>query len=84
MRYYQLHIVALTILTLTGSINTHAGIANKRVLTGVTFHKDTLYRSNGNGDNWCITWAADDSQVTSMDDGNWLKGKKLLKDQPMS
>jgi len=39
---------------------------------GVVFHQDTLYRSDGRGDNWCITWAADDSQVTSMDDGDWL------------
>ena len=43
---------------------------------GITFHQDTLYRSDGRGDNWCITWAADDSQNTSMDDGNWLGGKK--------
>ena len=42
---------------------------------GVTFRKDTLYRSDGRGDNWCLTWAADDSQVTSMCDGNWLGGK---------
>jgi len=42
---------------------------------GVIFHKDTLYRSDARGDNWCITWAADDSQITSMCDGNWLKGK---------
>jgi hypothetical protein len=47
---------------------------SKPLPTGVIFHKDTLYRSDGNGDNWCITWAADDSQVTSMDDGNWLSG----------
>ncbi len=40
--------------------------------TGVVFHQETLYRSDGRGDNWCITWAADDSQVTSMDDGDWL------------
>ena len=43
--------------------------------TGVLFHKDTLYRSDARGDNWCITWTADDSQITSMCDGNWLKGK---------
>jgi len=44
--------------------------------SGVTFHNDTLYRSDGRGDNWCITWAADDSQITSMCDGNWLKGEQ--------
>jgi hypothetical protein len=48
---------------------------SKSYPTEVIFHKDTLYRSDGHGDNWCITWAADDSQVTSMDDGNWLKGE---------
>ena len=39
---------------------------------GVVFHQETVYRSDGKGDNWCLTWAADDSQVTSMDDGDWL------------
>ncbi|MBX3176189.1 MAG: hypothetical protein KF886_02405 [Candidatus Hydrogenedentes bacterium] len=40
---------------------------------GVTFHQDTLFRSDGRGDNWCITWAADGSQITSMCDGDWLR-----------
>lgn len=40
--------------------------------TGITFHPDTLYRTDARGDNWCLTWAADDTQITSMDDGNWL------------
>ncbi|MBT4096830.1 MAG: DUF4185 domain-containing protein [Gemmatimonadetes bacterium] len=39
---------------------------------GITLHTDTLYRSAEYGDNWCITWADDDSQITSMDDGDWL------------
>lgn len=43
---------------------------------GVIFHKETLYRSDGWGDNWCITWMADDSQIASMCDGNWLGGKE--------
>ena len=46
------------------------------VPTGVTFHRDTIYRSDNRGDNWCITWTADDSQVTSMCDGNWLGGER--------
>ncbi len=46
--------------------------ADGLIPTGVVFHKETLYRSDGTGDNWCITWAADGSQVTSMDDGDWL------------
>jgi hypothetical protein len=44
-----------------------------RVPTGITFQKETLFRLGGRGDNWCITWAADDSQITSMDDGKWIK-----------
>ena len=43
--------------------------------TGVIFHQDTLFRSDNRGDNWCLTWAADGSQVTSMCDGNWLGGE---------
>lgn len=46
--------------------------------TGVEFHRDTLHRSDGHGDNWCITWAADDSQVTSMDDGDWFGGGRTF------
>lgn len=45
------------------------------VPTGVIFHVDTIYRSREPGDNWCITWAKDDSQITSMCDGNWLKAE---------
>ena len=47
----------------------------REVPADVIFHKDTLYRSDNRGDNWCITWAADGSQVTSMCDGNWLGGE---------
>jgi len=39
---------------------------------GVVFHRETLRRIGRSGDNFCLTWAADDSQITSMDDGNWL------------
>jgi len=41
--------------------------------TGVTFHRDQISRVGNRGDNWCITWAADGSQITSMDDGAWIK-----------
>ena len=41
---------------------------------GVTFHLDTLRRVGHHGDNWCHTWAADDTIIASMDDGNWLDG----------
>jgi hypothetical protein len=49
--------------------------AGQDVPVGITFRRDTLWRSDARGDNWCLTWAADDSQITSMCDGNWLKGK---------
>lgn len=39
---------------------------------GVTFHKESIRRLGSGGDNWCITWTKDDSQITSMCDGNWL------------
>ncbi|MBT3343335.1 MAG: DUF4185 domain-containing protein [Gemmatimonadetes bacterium] len=41
----------------------------------IVFHHETICRSREHGDNWCITWAADDSQVTSMDDGDWLESR---------
>ena len=50
--------------------------APKRVPTGVVFDAEHIYRSDNRGDNWCITWAGDDSQITSMCDGNWLGGKQ--------
>ena len=52
--------------------------------TGIVFHRDTLQRSDGHGDNWCITWAANGSQVTSMDDGDWLKGDSRFESQGFS
>jgi hypothetical protein len=76
MRSYHLHIAALVTLSLAGSRTALAEVAHKYVPVGVTFHKDTLYRSDARGDNWCITWVADGSQITSMDDGNWLGGKR--------
>lgn len=42
--------------------------------TGVNFQKESLVRQGAHGDNWCITWMPDGSQLTSMDDGNWLLG----------
>lgn len=43
---------------------------------GVTFHHDTLYRTDARGDNWCMTWAADGAKYTAMCDGNWLGEKQ--------
>ena len=45
-----------------------------KIPTGVRFEYQTLKRIGHRGDNWCMTWTADGSQITSMDDGNWLKG----------
>jgi len=42
---------------------------------GVTLHTDTLRRVGARGDNCCLTWAADGSQITTMDDGNWLEAE---------
>ena len=38
---------------------------------GVNFKTNTLRRVGGSGDNWCQTWASDDSVITAMDDGEW-------------
>lgn len=67
-------ILCLTFVLLATALQSGYG-ADKRVPTGVTFHIHTIFRLNSSGDNWCITWTADNSQVTSMCDGNWLETK---------
>ncbi|WP_146947941.1 DUF4185 domain-containing protein [Cyclobacterium qasimii] len=49
--------------------------SKKAVPEGVTFNKETLKRLGASGDNWCLTWTADGSQMVSMCDGNWLDQK---------
>ncbi len=44
----------------------------KKVPVDIQFHQETLKRLGAHGDNWCITWAKDGSQIVSMCDGNWL------------
>ena len=44
----------------------------KKKPTTVQFHNETLERIGVDGDNWCVTWAKDGSQITSMCDGSWL------------
>ena len=39
---------------------------------GVEFDISTLTRQGQLGDNWCQTWAADDSVITALDDGHWF------------
>lgn len=52
---------------------TFIGCTNKpNMPTGVQFEVETLKRLGFKGDNWCITWVKDGSQITSMDDGHWL------------
>ena len=51
-------------------VNNNSGVSE--VPVGVNFNYSTLRREGHRGDNWCVTWAADDSQITSMDDGDWL------------
>jgi hypothetical protein len=36
---------------------------------GIEFLTDTLHREASSGDNWCITWGADDQQYAAMCDG---------------
>ena len=74
MIFHHLFIVAAAALSAAGGMVTPSP-SDGRTPAGVIFHRDTLFRSDGEGDNWCITWAADDSQITSMDDGNWLSGE---------
>jgi len=74
MRHAKAQTILLSLYLLSTVLPAEASRA-EGVPTDVVFHKDTLYRSDNRGDNWCITWAADDSQVTSMCDGNWLGGK---------
>lgn len=44
----------------------------KKVPVGIEFNKETIKRLGSKGDNWCMTWAEDGSQIVSMCDGNWL------------
>lgn len=69
IRYFLITWMILTMIHEETSAKEYSGPA---VPVDVTFHLDTIYRSVEHGDNWCITWAADGSQITSMDDGNWL------------
>jgi len=49
--------------------------SGKKYPKGVTFQTDTLFRLMGRGDNWRLTWLADDSIIASMCDGNWLEAE---------
>jgi len=81
MIFHHLYIAAMVTLSAAGS-STSSPQSAGYIPTGVTFHRDTIFRSDAHGDNWCITWAADDSQITSMDDGNWLRSEHSYHIQP--
>jgi hypothetical protein len=73
MKYCFMNIVVLTILSMIcGPIVLSSAAGVEHIPAGVTFHKDSLYRSGGYGDNWRPLWAVDDSQITPMCDGSWL------------
>jgi len=61
---------SLFILTACSGVQNRA---EKKLPVGVEFQKETLKRMGAGGDNWCITWAKDGSQIVSMCDGNWLR-----------
>ena len=65
----RIYVVALIFLASCSSIQKQ----KRKIPVSVEFQKETLKRVGSGGDNWCITWAKDGSQVTSMCDGNWLK-----------
>ncbi len=65
----------LSLLILFSAAFVLSGCQSKQAKpVGVIFEYDTLKRLGHRGDNWCMTWAADGSKITSMDDGNWLQG----------
>jgi hypothetical protein len=43
---------------------------------GIKIHWETLQRKGCRGDNWCMTWAADDNIYTMMDDGGGFHAYK--------
>ncbi|RKD88302.1 DUF4185 domain-containing protein [Mangrovibacterium diazotrophicum] len=57
-------------------VHAYACTNTEKIPVDVAFKLESLTRPEGRGDNWCITWAADDSQITSMDDGNWLQDER--------
>ena len=66
-------IIAILALTISFSYSCSEKKEEKKVAPkGVTFNKETLKRIGAKGDNWCLTWAKDGSQVVSMDDGLWI------------
>ena len=70
---YRVAIVSLAVFLLGCSPeqkNT-GGVNDQEITNGVHFYKETLRRvgSGPLGDNWCVTWASDDSQIINMDDG---------------
>ncbi|MCG8310658.1 MAG: DUF4185 domain-containing protein [Cytophagales bacterium] len=68
----------IALICLSGLVFSMCVSLDKKIPTGVKFHKDTFARKGSLGDNWCQTWAADNHIYTMMDDGNgwWGSDKK--------
>ncbi|WP_373513865.1 hypothetical protein, partial [Persicitalea sp.] len=48
----------------------------RKLPKGVQFKTETLVRKGNFGDNWCMTWGADNNIYTMLDDGNGWWGNK--------
>jgi len=70
MKLFNLFVTTVALVAISLSCTNEQ--VNKPKPSGVLFHNETLERIGIDGDNWCITWANDGSQVTSMCDGSWL------------
>ena len=53
--------------------NLNSSTSRQRIPVDVLFKQDTLYRTpqEKTGDGWNLTWAADGSQITVVNDGEW-------------
>lgn len=74
----NLFIIFLSITIISISTSTAQKKEKYLLPISVKFKKETIKRLGSGGDNWCITWAKDGSQITSMCDGNWLNLKNEI------
>ena len=57
---------------ISGTSQTSPAASNGSSPSGVRFRNETLRRLGSKGDNFDQTWAADDSVITALDDGDWF------------
>lgn len=63
-------VVAVTIHQGTSADNAHATVSSARTrIRSMVRREDTVLRLGGYGDNWHMSWAADDRQFVSLNDG---------------